>query len=179
MTNEKDCLLRRIQAEDFVLYDTALFLDGHPRHRKALMYYHKHLEIAKKLREEYACLKRGMDKYSWKWRPLSFTGERVLGYPDRLDPQTAALLRRWDAARIRMADALLRQTGASYAYRVPWPAPGEPWVGAMSFGASHPLVRAMHFAAAFRARESYRVDIRAVKFDVVGTVRRQRFKFVD
>ena len=53
MTNEKDCLLRRIQAEDFVLYDTALFLDGHPRHRKALMYYHKHLEIAKKLREEY------------------------------------------------------------------------------------------------------------------------------
>ena len=106
------------------------------------------MSYLEKLREEYACLKRGMDKYSWKWRPLSFTGERVLGYPDRLDPQTAALLRRWDAARIRMADALLRQTGASYAYRVPWPAPGEPWVGAMSFGASHPLVRAMHFAAA-------------------------------
>lgn len=50
---ERDCLLRRIQAEDFALYETVLYLDGHPQNRKALAFYNKHRDIVKTLREEY------------------------------------------------------------------------------------------------------------------------------
>lgn len=73
MTNEKDHLLRRIQAEDFVLYETVLFLDGHPKHRKALAHYHKHLALAKKLREEYEhrfgplTVMGGKNENEWQW----------------------------------------------------------------------------------------------------------------
>ena len=50
---EKDCLLRRIQAEDFALYEAVLYLDGHPKNRKALAFYNKHCNIVKELRREY------------------------------------------------------------------------------------------------------------------------------
>ncbi len=63
---ERDRLLRRIQAEDFALYETVLFLDGHPQNRKALAYYHKHRDIAKTLREE----------FENKFGPLNIYGNR-------------------------------------------------------------------------------------------------------
>ncbi len=51
--NERDRLLRRIQAEDFALYETVLYLDGHPQNKKALAFYNKHRDIVKALREEF------------------------------------------------------------------------------------------------------------------------------
>jgi spore coat protein JB len=50
---DKDRLLRRIQAEDFALYEIVLYLDGHPHNKKALSYYNKHRDMVKALREEY------------------------------------------------------------------------------------------------------------------------------
>ncbi len=73
MTTEKDRLLRRIQAEDFVLYETVLYLDGHPKNRKALAYYEKHRDMAKALREEYECkygpltIKGNQNTDEWQW----------------------------------------------------------------------------------------------------------------
>ncbi len=64
MMNERDCLLRRIQAEDFALYETVLYLDGHPKNKKALAFYEKHRAIAKALREE----------YQTKYGPLTICG---------------------------------------------------------------------------------------------------------
>ena len=50
---DRDRLLRRIQAEDFALYETVLYLDGHPNCRRALAFYNKHRDIVKALREEF------------------------------------------------------------------------------------------------------------------------------
>lgn len=46
-------LLRRLAAEDFVLYEVALYLDAYPANKKALAYYDQHLKSAKALRAEY------------------------------------------------------------------------------------------------------------------------------
>ena len=51
--NEREKLLRRIQAEDFATLETVLYLDGHPTNKKALAFYDKHRAIAKGLRDEY------------------------------------------------------------------------------------------------------------------------------
>ena len=50
--NERERLLRRIQAEDFAVYETVLYLDGHPKNRQALAYYQKHRDAAVALRTE-------------------------------------------------------------------------------------------------------------------------------
>lgn len=34
--NERERLLRRIQAEDFAVYETVLYLDGHPKTKRHL-----------------------------------------------------------------------------------------------------------------------------------------------
>ncbi len=52
--NERDNLLRKIQAEDFVIYETVLFLDGHPYDEAALAYYKTHCEMLEKLKREYS-----------------------------------------------------------------------------------------------------------------------------
>ena len=52
--NEQKLLLSRIATCDFVLTETALFLDTHPDCTEALSYYKKHLEMRKKAAEEYA-----------------------------------------------------------------------------------------------------------------------------
>ena len=51
-------------------------------------------------------------------------------------------------ARRKNADEILGQMGSAYAYRAPWHAPQTGWVQAMSFGQSHPLVRARWLIAA-------------------------------
>ncbi len=50
---EKDRLMKKIQAEDFALYETVLFLDGHPCDATALEFYKIHREIIEKLKREY------------------------------------------------------------------------------------------------------------------------------
>ncbi len=71
--NEQKNLLSRIATCDFVLTETALFLDTHPDCAEALAFYKKHLEMRKKAAEEYA-EKFGMLRHedyngqnSWQW----------------------------------------------------------------------------------------------------------------
>lgn len=64
MDQSRSELLHRIQAEDFALYEVALYLDGHPKNKRALAYYEEHRKIAAMLRAE----------YEQKYGPLSITG---------------------------------------------------------------------------------------------------------
>ncbi|MBQ7937578.1 MAG: spore coat protein CotJB [Oscillospiraceae bacterium] len=71
--NERKTLLARLAACDFILYETALFLDTHPDCKDALAFYQKHLEMRKKAEEEYT-EKYGMLQHkdykgqnSWQW----------------------------------------------------------------------------------------------------------------
>lgn len=81
--NDRERLLRRIQEEDFVVYETALYLDGHPRNQKALAFYDKHRAIAKGLRDEYEgrfgpitiCANRDMNDWHWIDRPWPWERE--------------------------------------------------------------------------------------------------------
>ena len=50
---DRTALLHKIQAEDFAIYEAALYLDGHPNSKKALKYYHEHKRIADMLKAEY------------------------------------------------------------------------------------------------------------------------------
>ncbi len=53
MLSQKEKLMRRIQAEDFAVYETVLYLDGHPENKKALAFYEKHLALLEALKNEY------------------------------------------------------------------------------------------------------------------------------
>ena len=71
--NERKTLLSRIATCDFVLLETALFLDTHPDCAEALAFYKKHLEMRKKAEEEYT-EKFGMlmhkdyaGQNTWQW----------------------------------------------------------------------------------------------------------------
>ena len=70
---DRGSLLKRIQAADFALYETALYLDGHPNNRKALEYYRATRDQLKELREEYARAYGPLTMYdndsdsSWQW----------------------------------------------------------------------------------------------------------------
>ena len=70
---DRSTLLRRLQAEDFALYEVALYLDGHPRNRRALCYYEEHKKIAAMLREEYEkrfgplTIYRNQNEENWDW----------------------------------------------------------------------------------------------------------------
>ena len=44
--------MRLLQAEDFAVYETALYLDGHPADRDALAYFGEHKRRADELRRE-------------------------------------------------------------------------------------------------------------------------------
>lgn len=71
--NEQKALLSRITTCDFILAETALFLDTHPECAEALAFYKKHLELRKAAAEEYA-QKFGMLQHgdyngqnTWQW----------------------------------------------------------------------------------------------------------------
>lgn len=53
MTNSRDVLLKRIQVCDFILYETALFLDTNPTNQQALDYYKKYQTLRKGAVEDY------------------------------------------------------------------------------------------------------------------------------
>ncbi len=52
--NQKQVLLHRIQVCDFVLTETALYLDTHPEDSQALEFYQKHLAMRQQAMEEYS-----------------------------------------------------------------------------------------------------------------------------
>ena len=82
-------------------------------------------------------------KSSFNWPALLFSGEMTLGTPAELDPFFAT----WKKRIIGMADEICRQLETSYAYRIPWWAPQQGWVSAMSWGQCHPLRRAQFLIA--------------------------------
>ena len=69
----KNTLLKEIQAEDFTIYETALYLDTHPTCQAALSYYAQHKTTAKALRKRYEELYGPLTLYGnhsencWRW----------------------------------------------------------------------------------------------------------------
>lgn len=59
--NERDKLLKNIQEEDFAVYETVLYLDGHPCDKDALEFYKVH-------RDKLDCLKK---EFIQKYGPLT------------------------------------------------------------------------------------------------------------
>ena len=96
------------------------------------------------LKAEMPRLMEDQGKNAWSWTPLLFSGEMAAGTPPELDE----FLERWKRRIRKNADEILGQMGSAYAYRAPWHAPQTGWVQAMSFGQSHPLVRARWLIAA-------------------------------
>ena len=80
--NERERLLRRIWEEDFTVYETVLYLDGHPRNKKALAFYDEHVKTAKALRAEYESkygpltITENRDPNDWHWIDRPWPGER-------------------------------------------------------------------------------------------------------
>ena len=66
-------LLHRIQAEDFALYEVVLYLDAHPKNKRALSFYEEHRTIAAMLRAEYEqrfgplSVNGNNDPAAWRW----------------------------------------------------------------------------------------------------------------
>ena len=52
-SNTRERLMRQLQAYDFALYDTILYLDAYPDSKEALSAYNKYSRLAKRAREEY------------------------------------------------------------------------------------------------------------------------------
>ena len=83
--NEQKMLLSRIATCDFILTETALFLDTHPDCSDALDFYKKHLEMRKKAAEEYTkkfgMLRHedytGQNKWQWTEGPWPWEYEEV------------------------------------------------------------------------------------------------------
>ena len=72
MNKEKEKLMKILQAMDFAIYETALFLDANPKNKRALDYFKKAREMRDQIREQY------VEKYgavnfgtihgeSWDW----------------------------------------------------------------------------------------------------------------
>lgn len=66
-------LLQKIQILEFVIYDTALYLDTHPSDAAALNYYHHHRELLEAAKAEYTqcygplTIESVMSKNKWTW----------------------------------------------------------------------------------------------------------------
>ena len=73
MMDERGALLKEIQAEDFALYETALYLDAHPTCQSALNFYNQHKKAAETLRSQYEVLYGPLTIYGnasttcWRW----------------------------------------------------------------------------------------------------------------
>ena len=66
-------LLRRMQAEDFALYEVALYLDAYPTNKKALAYYQEHRAVLQSLKAAYMqqygplTLYENEGRDEWQW----------------------------------------------------------------------------------------------------------------
>lgn len=69
----KKALMKQIQMCDFIVFETALYLDTHKNDKEALAYYNTHRDMAKKYRMQYTELygpltitDNNNDK-TWEW----------------------------------------------------------------------------------------------------------------
>ena len=53
MNNSRERLMKQMQAYDFALYDTLLYLDAYPDSREALNAYNKYSKLSQRARAEY------------------------------------------------------------------------------------------------------------------------------
>lgn len=71
--NQRNALLKEIQAEDFALYETALYLNGHPTCQTALEHYCQRRNTVQALREQYEnaygplTIYGNRDSSCWHW----------------------------------------------------------------------------------------------------------------
>ena len=83
--NEQKALISRITTCDFILTETALFLDTHPDCKEALAFYNKHLDMRKKAADEYTekfgmlkhCDYNGQNTWQWTEGPWPWELEEV------------------------------------------------------------------------------------------------------
>ena len=73
LPSDRSALLRRIQAEDFALYEVALYLDAYPSNKKALVFYQEHKAALAALKAAYTQRYGPMTIYDnastteWQW----------------------------------------------------------------------------------------------------------------
>ena len=78
----RSTLLHKLQAEDFALYEVALYLDGHPNCKKALRYYEEHKKIAAALKAEFEArfgplsIYGNQNEQNWDWADGPWPWER-------------------------------------------------------------------------------------------------------
>jgi len=78
----RSALLKEIQAEDFAVYEAALYLNGHPTCHKAMAYYKEHRNTAIALRKEYESqfgpltLYGNTDCNCWRWADCPWPWEK-------------------------------------------------------------------------------------------------------
>ena len=80
---ERSALLKEIQAEDFAVYEAALYLNGHPACADALAYYRCHRDRAAELKSQYEehygplTLYGNRDCSCWNWIKSPWPWEKV------------------------------------------------------------------------------------------------------
>ena len=80
--NERNKLLQMIQAQDFAIYEAALYLDAHPNCKRALDFYHKCLDSSKAMKKEFEekygplTIYGNNDKSTWRWVETPWPWER-------------------------------------------------------------------------------------------------------
>ncbi|MGN1095420.1 MAG: spore coat protein CotJB [Eubacteriales bacterium] len=80
--NERERLMEMIQSEDFTVYETVLYLDGHPCDRKALEFYREHRDNLVSMKEEYKrkygplTIYENYDCDTWSWIECPWPWER-------------------------------------------------------------------------------------------------------
>ena len=71
--NEREILLKKMQAEDFAVYEIVLYLDAYPCNEKALDAYNKHRDTLRELKNEYTrrygplTIYENTDPPRWRW----------------------------------------------------------------------------------------------------------------
>ena len=53
MNNSRERLLKQIQAYDFAVYDTLLYLDAYPSSKEAQCFYNKYKKLSMRAKQEY------------------------------------------------------------------------------------------------------------------------------
>ena len=80
--NEREMLLRDVQAKSFLAHDLLLYLDTHPCCQSTLTLYHTKLKEAKALREEYESkygplsASAASERTPWQWIQNPWVWER-------------------------------------------------------------------------------------------------------
>lgn len=80
---EREKMMRTLQMYDFALYETGLYLDGHPYNKRALNYFEKQKAMRKKVADAYEqaygplTMLSNMDPDQWRWidNPWPWEGE--------------------------------------------------------------------------------------------------------